>query len=390
MITVNEARDLLRRCAIEQRSELIDPRHGTGRFVAQPITVPHDHPLFDMSAVDGYAFAFGPVALDTWHVVAEVAAGDRLERALRPGECARIFTGAMIPEGADTVVMQEYVDRTGDRITHRDQALRMGGNVRRRGEQLKTGTTLFGPGHRLGPAAIGLLASVGVGRVEVVSLPRVAIVRTGGEFMDQGGLVPGRIFSSNEVMLSSALFQSGMGPPSLLRTAPDEDTALREALQEAIVNEVVITTGGVSVGDHDRVRAVLEAMGAEVLFHGVRQKPGKPLLVARLGGSWIFGAPGNPRAVLVCWHLYVLPFLRALSGDADAWSTGSLPLAEPAHIKGDRTEFRAAMIRDGHVHLLADQGSHMLSSLHQAHALAQLPSGIWPVGTPVEVHYLPT
>ena len=119
-------------------------------------------------------------------------------------------------------------------------------------------------------------------------------------------------------------------------------------------------------------------------------RSGKPLLVARLGGSWIFGAPGNPRAVLVCWHLYVLPFLRALSGDADAWSTGSLPLAEPAHIKGDRTEFRAAMIRDGHVHLLADQGSHMLSSLHQAHALAQLPSGIWPVGTPVEVHYLPT
>jgi molybdopterin molybdotransferase len=388
MITVGEASGILKSFSHLYEGEEVDLVQSVGRYIAQPITVAHDHPLFNMSAVDGYAFGYAP-GVQEWRVVAEVAAGDRLLRAVEPGECVRIFTGALVPNGADTVVMQEQVTRMGDRITHRDTALRKGGNVRLRGEQVRAGDALLSPGQRIGPAAIGLLASVGVQRIVLCRKPRVAIVRTGGEFVEDGVVTPGRIFSSNEVMLAAALAQAGLGPPALVRNAPDEDDALRAALNEARQADVIITTGGVSVGDHDRVRAVLEAMGAEVLFHGVRQKPGKPMLVARLGGAWVFGLPGNPRAVLVGWHVYVAPFLRAMQGDQEAWTTDTLPLAHPVVIKGDRTEFRAARVHEGRVHLLADQGSHMLGSMHDAQALVRLPSGNWEEGSPVEVHYLP-
>ena len=392
MITVEEARSILLDAVSLTARSPRDLYEAAGFRTAREVHSEHDHPLFDMSAVDGYAFAFASATTE-WSVVLELAAGEVSDRALLPGECARIFTGAMLPEGADTVVMQEFVQRNGDSITHNDAGLTHGGNVRIKGEQLLTGDLLLKAGVRLGAAEVGLLASAGIQALQVHERPRVGIVRTGSEFTTSPSPAPGTIFSSNDAMLAAALQQEGISSEGRVFTPADVREELIRDLQIAMdSSDVVITTGGVSVGDHDLVRACLEELGAEVLFHGVHQKPGKPMLFARLNNSVIFGLPGNPRAVLVAWYEYVMPFIRAMEGAADPWLRGEhLPLASSLTLKGTRAEFRTARIEQGRVHLLADQGSHMLSTMIAADALVYVPANVRTVqvGEPVEVHYLP-
>ncbi|MEZ4756371.1 MAG: molybdopterin molybdotransferase MoeA [Flavobacteriales bacterium] len=389
MITIGTARnrlmDAVQRTPVVERS-LVD---AVGAFAAMDATAPCEHPLFDTSAVDGYAFEHGG---DEWRVTASLAAGDVLERPLKPGEAVRIFTGAAVPVGADTVVMQEFVQRTGDTIRHSDDRLRPGGNVRRRGEQVRVGDVLLQRGERITAAHVGLMASVGVERVPVHIRPRVALVRTGGEFREAGASTVGRIFSSNEQLLEAALRAEGHAvhrPPFLVR---DERAALREAFSLAIhQSDLVISTGGVSVGEHDLVADVLCELGVELLFHGVRQKPGKPMLAARHGSTMVLALPGNPRAVLVAWHAYVLPVLAAMQGARDPWPRSELlPLAAPLQWKGGRVDLRAGQVRSGQVHLLADEGSHMLLGMCSADVLVELPDsgGELNAGAPVKVHYL--
>jgi len=290
-------------------------------------------------------------------------------------------------------VMQEFVSRIGDHISHADQKLRPGSNVRRMGEQVRKGDVLLKAGAFMGPAEIGLLASAGVFAVAVHDKPLVNVVRTGGEFAAGTELIPGKIFSSNDVMLCSALQREGIVLADAVFTAEDDATELRDTLRMAAAGcELLITTGGVSVGDHDLVRGVLLELGAEVLFHGVHEKPGKPMLFARLGNTFVFGLPGNPRAVLVAWYEYVLPFLRAMQGATAPWLRSErLPLVSPITLKAERAEFRPAMIERGMVHLLPDQGSHMLSTMTTAHAIVYFPSATRQLqaGEDVEVHYLP-
>jgi molybdopterin molybdotransferase len=389
MITFTEARllllDAVKPTKVESRSLVGSVRS----FAAADVTAPHEHPLFAMSAVDGYAFVFGG---DEWRVIGSLAAGDVLGRDLRPGEAVRIFTGAAVPSGADTVVMQEFVQRTDERIRHTDERLKRGGNVRQRAEQVRVGDVLVRRGERITAAHVGLLASVGVEHVPVHVRPRVAVVRTGGEFRTPGIPAEGRIFSSNEHLLEAALREEGYslhGAPVHARDARDE---LRKAFVEAMRNaELVISTGGVSVGDHDLVADVLLELGSEILFHGVRQKPGKPMLAARLGATLILALPGNPRAVLVAWHLYVRPLLAALQGARAPWlASEALPLAEGVRWKGGRVDLRAARVRGGRVCLTRDEGSHMLLGMVGADVLVELPAegGELPAGAPVTVHYL--
>lgn len=348
------------------------------------------HPLFDMSAVDGWALCGeGPV----WSSVGEVAAGQQLERTLVPGECARIFTGARIPDGTDRVLMQEDAVRAADAIRTVNGAPDKGANIRRRGEQFTEGELLARAGDRLDPPLIGLLATAGLEEIEVIFKPWVAIVRTGGEFIDDDASKEGRIYSSNDRMLLAALHKELCETDDEgAFTAGDDDAELEIAIRQASAADVVITTGGVSVGDHDRVETVLRKMGARIVFHGVAQKPGKPLLIALLEGKPVFGLPGNPRAVMILYLEYVLPFLRAMQGAPDPWPrTERLPLEHAVDVKGGRAEFRAARIERGRVRLLVDEGSHMLRSLTAADALVYLPADrrAWHMNDEVEVHYLP-
>jgi molybdopterin molybdotransferase len=316
-----------------------------------------------------------------------------MEGALFPGHCARIFTGAQIPSGTERVLMQEHAVREASMIQCVRELPMPGANIRRKGEQFTEGELLARTGERLGPASIGIIASGGSDEVEVSFKPWVAVVRTGNEFIEDGSPRDGRIFSSNEWMLFAALRKELCEvDDDGAFIAADDDADIETAIKQAAEADVIITTGGVSVGDHDRVEAVLRKMGAEIHFHGVTPKPGKPMLFATLNGTPVFGLPGNPRAVMVLYWEYVLPFLRAMQGATDPWPRADhVPVAHPVTVRGDRAEFRAARVHGGKVTLLADEGSHMLRSLMDADALAYLPSDkrAWNEGEPIEVHYLP-
>jgi molybdopterin molybdotransferase len=390
MISVEEAKTaLLANTPLLDTEQLAIPE-AYERYTAEAVAAPYDHPLFDQSAVDGYAFAFDP-SISSWEVVGEVAAGSVMQNTLSSGQCARIFTGGMLPAGADTVVMQEFVMRDGQCMDHSDKRLRQGANVRLRGEQILQGLEVLAAGEHLSPQAIGLLLSVGVREVKCHRSPRIAVVVTGNEFSDTAAPGPGRIFSSNGEMLQAALHKEGLS--CTLLHAPDDEQILRDTMRKALEHhDLVITTGGVSVGDLDLVRPALEQLDTRIIFHGVAQKPGKPMLLGRRNDALVIGLPGNPRAVLILFWEFVLPAIRAMQGARAPWlRIDRLPIAEGLLLKGDRAEFRAAQVNRGEVKLLADQGSHMLASLLTADALVYCPSSIRTVSQAedVEVHYLP-
>lgn len=388
MISVEEARRIMMEHVPVLPSLFLFPDEVSGYYLADDVVAPFDHPLFDMSAVDGYAVRGG----HPWKVMGEVAAGEVFGDVLGEGECVRIFTGALVPASATAVVMQERCSRDGNIVGYSGAPNVVGANIRRQAESIRTGELLLTAGTLLNPAAIGAITSVGVHQVEVRQKPLVSILRTGGEFIDAEGVKPGRIFSSNDWMLAAALDEQGMLEEQSLFTSGDDLNELVPMIRAALENtDVLITTGGASVGEHDLVRTALERSGATIHFHGVAQKPGKPMLLASLGGKPVFALPGNPRAVLVLFHEYVLPFLRNMQGARDPWPrTERLPLSHALQVKGDRAEFRAAQVRNGHVTLLTDEGSHMLRSLIEADALVYLHSAqrAWNAGDPVEVHYL--
>ncbi|MFZ1688642.1 MAG: molybdopterin molybdotransferase MoeA [Flavobacteriales bacterium] len=390
MISVAEAKRIVLQQASRTPSVFLFNSEAISHFLGDDVFSPEPYPRFDMSAVDGYAVCGDG---QPWAMVGSIAAGEVLGRAIEDGECVRIFTGAPVPMGADRVVMQEQCVRDGDRMRYDGVLPVSGANIRRKGESVREGEMLLPRGTRMDAAAVGLLASVGLEQVEVHAKPLVSIVRTGNEFIGEGENTGGRIHSSNEWMLQAALIPEGILPGNDPLLANDNAADLRQAILDACAEgDVVVTTGGASVGDHDLIKPVLEELGAVIHFHGVAQKPGKPMLFATVEGKPIFALPGNPRAVLVLFFEYVLPFLHAIQGATYPGLTHDvLPLTHAVQVKGERAEFRAARVSAGHVTLLADEGSHMLRSMVGAGALAYLPADkrSFGIGDPVEVHYLP-
>lgn len=339
------------------------------RVLAADIYAPIAHPLFDQSAVDGYALRFADLATgNPLQVADQVRAGDAGERTLAQGECSRIFTGAPLPPGADTIVMQELVAREGDHVRVLDTGLRLGGNVRPAGEQIRAGALALGKGDVLNAAAIGFLASLGIQTVPVHALPRVQIIVTGDEFATADtDLQRGKIYESNGQMLCAAL--SSLGLQATFECCKDDATTLAAHVARAAADcDLLILTGGVSVGDFDFSRGALEAGGFDVIFHQVAQKPGKPLLFARKGPQFAFGLPGNPRAVLMCFYLYVLPLLDGLQGKSRlGLRQVRLPFQQAFRRKSDgKTHFLTGRLESEGFTVLGGQASHMLQSFAQA------------------------
>lgn len=389
MISVEEARRIVMAHVPRVDPDTVPLVDALGGYAATDVRARFDHPLFDMSAVDGYAFAYDP-GVTHWTIESTMAAGDAPIAPVKRGGCVRIFTGAMLPPGTDTVVMQEHVTVKDGVITHADEGLVDGSNVRRKAEQVKQGEVMLSAGSLITPAVIGGLASVGVEALPVAHAPKVAVLVTGNEFIENGKHVPGRIFSSNDVMLDTALRTCG-APADITHVADELEDLVGAIARAASVNEVIITTGGASVGDHDLVHEAVLRAGGTIHFHGVAQKPGKPMLFGTIGDRPLFALPGNPRAVFVLFHAYVRPFLRAMRGAREPFvMVEHLPVTTAVMVKGARAEFRAARVRGGRVMLLKDEGSHMLRSLMEADALAYLSGDqrSWQVGDPVEVHYL--
>jgi len=381
MIDLDAARALLAAEAAPLAASRLPLAEALGRWLSASPTAGVDLPPADVSAMDGYAARTMDLQAGAPLPVAfEVPAG-AAPPPLAPGGAARIFTGAPLPEGADTVVEQERARAEGDGSVILP-AVPPWTNVRRRGELFARGQALAHPGDRVTPQRLALLAAGGVAAVEAVLPPRVAVVTTGTELAPAGEApAPGRIHDSNGPLLDALTRSAGLDPPErhhALDRRPDLCSALERSLGRA---DLVVTTGGVSVGDYDLVPGVVEELGGKMLFHRVAQKPGKPVLAARFGGSWLIGLPGNPLAVLVGWRLYALPLLRALAGDPSAFDEELLTarLTTSAHNAGRRTVLRPARLDPTEagptVTILPWKGSHDVVAAAAADVLVRLAPG---------------
>ena len=334
-----------------ERCETLEAR---GRRLAAPLVAASPLPLFDDSAMDGYALRLAELeALGQLPVSQEIAAGIA-PTPLVAGSAARIFTGAALPEGADTVVIQEAMIRE---TRGADQAIvrladdaaqpKAGAHIRRRGGELAAGATALSPGDLLDPASLGLAAGLGIASLSVYRRPTVSLLITGSELVPPFGRIPklGERRESNGLLLESALQELGL---KVDRAGPlsDDDREIEAALERAMCADVIITVGGVSVGDYDRSGVVLRAH-AETLFSKVAVKPGKPFTFARLGERLVFGLPGNPASAQVIFELFLRPALLAMMGDQRPHARAvSLPLHGPLAAGGGRFELRRAHLTE--------------------------------------------
>jgi molybdopterin molybdotransferase len=376
-----------------QASESVTLWQAQGRILAETVCAPLDVPPHRNSAMDGYALRHADLATDkSLQVVGASFAGRPFAGNVQPGECVRIMTGAVVPDGADSVVMQENVQRDADgiRLTSR---LKFSENVRHPGEDMRTGDTVLEPGRKLNAADLGLLASLGISDVKVLRRPRVAFCSTGDELKSIGEpLQPGDIYDSNRYTLYGLLQNLDVEIIDLgvVRDTPEAvEHAFQQAMQQA---DVFITSGGASVGEADYVTATLARLG-QVNFWKIAMKPGKPLAFGTLGECLFFGLPGNPVAVMATFMLFVRPAILQLRGESlptvpEYTALCTTPLKKAP---GRKDYQRGICERDAHgqwqVRSTGGQGSHILRSMSQANCFIALPreAGNLEAGTAVTI-----
>ena len=356
--------------------------------LAEPIVAPLDIPAWTNSAMDGYAARGADVrgASDArpvrLRVVEQLPAGAFPTRPLGPGEVARIFTGAPLPEGADTVIRQEDTDYGSETVTIvRDRDI--GVNIRRAGEDIRKGTTVLAPGAELGPAQLGVLASLAVAHPMVYRRPRVAILGSGDEIVDVDQpeeILSGRKIASSNTHTLVALVRQAGGEPVNLGIARDTPESLREHLRRALDCDLLVTTAGISVGEHDYIRAVLNQLGAQQRFWKLRMRPGAPVGFGLLGDIPWIGLPGNPVSTMVTFELFVRPAIRKMSGRALPFRRSApVRLTEPISLKPRLQHFLRAIVTEGsdgpEARLTGPQGSGILTSMVLANALLVVPEG---------------
>ena len=399
---VAKARELIRTFLTPVAAiERVHIRNALGRVLAADIISPFAVPGHDNSAMDGYAVRFAdlnPNGDTALRRVGESFAGKPWTGAIGAGECVRIFTGGVMPQGADSVAMQERATEASGQVTIARGALNKAGQNRRfAGEDLKAGQVVFRAGQRVNPAEVGMMASLGIGEVGVYRRLRVAFFSTGDELKSIGTpLAAGEIYDSNRYTLYGMLTRLGceVVDMGVVADAPEElERAFAVAGQSA---DVVITSGGVSVGEADYVKQLLDKLG-EVLFWKIAMKPGRPLAYGKLGGAHFFGLPGNPVSVMVTFYQFVRDALLILQGQGEVapLPTFKVPLSAPIRKVPGRTEFqRGVLTPDGTgrftVRTTGDQGSGILSSMSQANCFIVLDSATGDVaaGTPVDVQLL--
>ncbi len=381
--------------------ERVHVRQALGRVLAEDVISPVAVPGHDNSAMDGYAVRFADLARDrvtTLVRVGESFAGKPSGVRVGPGEALRIFTGAVMPEGADTVVMQERAREENGRVAIEPGAVGKAGQNRRfAGEDLKAGEVVFARGQRVRPAELGMMASLGIGEVSVFRRLRVAFFSTGDELRSIGTpLGAGEIYDSNRYTIHGMLARLDCDSLDMGVVADIPDALERAFASAAATADVVITSGGVSVGEADFVKQLLDKLG-EVLFWKIAMKPGRPLAYGRIGGAHFFGLPGNPVSVMVTFYEFVRDALRVLQGERDVapLPTFRVPLALPIRKAPGRTEFqRGVLARDEtgrwRVRITGDQGSGILSSMSRANCLIVLAAecGNLAAGDEVEVQLL--
>lgn len=371
--------------------ERVDPPSALGRWLAEPLVAARTQPGCALSAMDGYAVAETDL-IGPWQVIGESAAGHPFAGFVAPGQAVRISTGAVLPDGAGTVVLQEDVARDGDRLILTGDGPGMPGrHIRRPGSDFAEGTVLAERGTRLGPAHVALALTAGHRHVAVRRVPRLTIIDSGDELAaDPADCAAHQVPASNGAMLA-ALVASHACTVIRRGPVPDRIDALIAALDASADADLIITSGGASVGDHDLVIPALQAWGAELDFWKVAIKPGKPLLVARRGRQIILGLPGNPVSSFVTAWLFLLPMLRQLSGAANPFpARRSAILAADLAAGGDRREFLRGVLDGSDISPSFGQDSGALAALAGSNCLIDRAAGspILPTGTAVAVYPL--
>ncbi len=375
LLPLEQAQQRLIALASRLPTETLSVHEALGRYIAGDLIAKREQPAADMSAMDGYAIRFadrdGP-----WTLVGECPAGSPPCRALQSGETARIFTGALLPDGADTVVMQENVEADGNtvRLTA-EPSPEKGRHVRRQGGDFAQGSIGLPAGSLLNAAALGEAVIAGYGELSVGQQPRVAVVSTGDELVAPGSdTLPHQIPASNDVMLSAMLSGLTAETRSLSRIKDDMDV-LCAALDSAQDCDIIVTIGGASVGDHDLVGPAFRKLGAEIDFYKIAMKPGKPVMAGKLGSTVILALPGNPASAFVSATLFLLPLVRYMAGAASYLPDyQSAPTSEALPANGPRAQFLRAKVDQHEITPFNSQDSAKLSVLAASNAVLYRPA----------------
>ena len=393
MVTVHQARELVKQNILPLSPVRMSLPDAVNLVLADNMNSRFDIPAFNQSSMDGYAFRY-----TDWKSHANLAvtdtipAGQPVVKAMDQGHAVRIFTGAAVPDGADTVVMQEKTKMENGSLIILDNNLAPGTHIRLKGSEIKAGEMALEKLTLLTPAAIGFLAGIGVSEVPVYPLPSVGIIVTGNELQDPGkSLTPGQVYESSSRSLKAALQQLRINDADSCQVNDDPESLKKTLEKELDQNDLVLLTGGVSVGDYDFVVESAHACGVEEIFHGVNQKPGKPLFFGKKEQKAVFGLPGNPSSVLTCFYEYVIPALEALSNRKDLIRIIHAPLSVDYRKNPDLTFFLKGVYENGIVTPLGAQESYRMSSYARANCLVCLREGKseflkdeW-----VEIHLLP-
>lgn len=374
MISTSEAFSILENLEYSKRVVELPLLEARNHVLAETVYSPINMPPFRQATMDGFAIC----QHDTLHyeIVGEVKAGDFYTNKLKPGQALKIFTGAAVPNSAQAVIQIEKVMISGSDLIL-EENIKPETNVRQLGAQITKEAVALEEGAILNPAAIGFLTGLGFTKVNVFQKPTIGIVVTGNELVSPGEmLLDGKVYESNTIMLQTALFDANFQRVSLYKVNDDfkkTKTILEETINK---NDIVLVSGGISVGDYDFVGKALESMGVETLFYKVNQKPGKPLFVGKQNGKIIFALPGNPAASLTCFYVYVLPTLQRFSGTIHKYGSDlKKNLAHNFNVDNPRSQFLKASVIDDEVTILSYQDSGMLNSFALANALVYLPNG---------------
>ena len=381
LITVTQARELVLAAVRPLGSERVELDAALGRVLAQDISAAGDVPAFASSAMDGYAVMAGDTGR-TLTIVGESRAGSPSPLRLQDGEAIRISTGAAVPDGATAVIPQENIASSGEAAIATEAAVVAGENIRAPGEDMRAQTIVLTAGTQLGAVELGAVAAAGAGSVTAARMPRVTVLCTGDELRAPGEpLGPGEIHNSNAPMLTGLATHAGAVTAPAQRL-PDDHDATEAGIAAALErSDVVIISGGVSVGPHDHVKPALAALGVDEVFWSVALQPGKPTWFgARDGGALVFGLPGNPVSTVVTFSLFVAPALAALLGTTAAGPPEPEAVLGTDVLRNPRRE-QAVRVRLQRINSATvafptgDQGSHILTSLLGADALAMIPPG---------------
>lgn len=393
MVSIEEARRIILVQAKKLPILTVSLLESLGMVLAEDVRAPWDIPAADNSAMDGYAFSHDSLQGLSLPVGGFLPAGTVWSETKLPGQAIKIMTGAQIPPGCDTVVPVEDVQEMPGGITLKD-APKPGSHVRKRGEDVGADELVFTAGTLIRPQEVGMLASFGKTEVHVYRKPVVAILATGDELVEPGeDRLPGKIINSNSLSVAAQVLEAG-GLPIMLGIARDDREITRDMIQMGLQADVIITSGGVSVGDHDFVKEVIDEMGGELKFWKINMKPGKPLAFAVVADKPLFALPGNPVAAMVGFEMFVRPALLAMMGHTRIIRPLVRAVAtEAIRNKGDRPHLIRALVelQNGkyHIKTTGNQGSARLSSLTLGNALTLVSAGTTiNVGNEIDVSLL--